>query len=76
MSKCEWCEEHRYTSLRNTYIESKYIWCLNPSKDEKGFKMEILRQKFTSPLWEIRFNKYISYCPFCGRYLGSDKDGK
>ena len=72
MNKCEWCEEKRYTSIISTKnMNSRFnaLYCLDLHEDEKGYFMEIDRQKPPQVYWEILFRKQINYCPFCGRKL-------
>ena len=69
MNKCEWCEERRYTLIGNK--EMSTLYCMNLDKDDKGYLIEILRQKPPKPIWERRYTKHINYCPFCGRKLES-----
>lgn len=67
MNKCDWCEEGRYTLIGNK--EMSTLYCMNLDKDDKGYLLEILRQKPPKPIWERRYIKHINYCPFCGRKL-------
>ena len=69
MNKCDWCEEGRYTLIGNE--EMSTLYCMNLDKDDKGYLLEILRQKPPKPIWERRYIKHINYCPFCGRKLES-----
>ena len=76
MNKCEWCEEGRYTSMPIKFKEINTLYCLDLHYDREDNKylMEIDRQKWPSPYWELRFQKQIHYCPFCGRKLKSDSN--
>lgn len=74
MNKCEWCEEGRYTSIiptRNMNSRFNALYCLDLRKDEKGFTMEINKQKPPQVYWEVLLEKQIYYCPFCGKKLES-----
>lgn len=74
MNKCDWCEEGRYTSIiptRNMNSKFNALYCLDLQKNEKGYFMEIDRQKPPQVYWGTLFRKRINYCPFCGRKLES-----
>ena len=66
-NKCEWCEERRYTLMSNK--EMGTLYCMNLDEDDKGYLIEILRQKPPKAIWEIKYTRRIYYCPFCGRKL-------
>ena len=66
-NKCEWCEERRYTLMSNK--EMGTLYCMNLDEDDKGYLIEILRQKPPKAIWEIKYRRRIYYCPFCGRKL-------
>lgn len=79
MNKCKWCEEGRYTSIiptRNMNAKFNALYCLDLHEYEKGYFMEINRQKPPQVYWEILFKKQINYCPFCGRKLVGDTNVK
>jgi len=58
------------------FKEINTLYCLDLHYDEENNKylMEIDRQKIPSPYWEVRFQKEIHYCPFCGRKLESESN--
>ncbi|MBR3672853.1 MAG: hypothetical protein IKN65_00955 [Clostridia bacterium] len=77
MNKCEWCEEGRYTSIiptRNMNSRFNALYCLDLQENEKGYFMEIYRQKPPQVYWNTLFKKQINYCPFCGRKLESESN--